>query len=91
MMHLINGKTVIADATHLNKKSRDTLLKNLTVDITTKIALVIQTPLNVCLERNAKRVGITRVPDKTLYSMYHSFRTPSITEEFDKVIYVKGV
>ena len=90
-MHLLNGKTVIADATHLNKKSRDKLLHNLSAKIDKKIALVMVTDFKTCMDRNRQREGITRVPDKTMHQMHHSFKVPDVRlEDFDQVLKVNG-
>lgn len=89
-MHLINGKTVFADATHINVKSRNKLLNGLSVIPDKKIAIIVDTPFEECMKRNAAREGITRVPDKTMYQMHNSFRPPSVGEGFDQIVKVKG-
>ena len=90
-MHLLNGKTVIADATHLNKKSRDKLLHNLSAKIDKKIALVMVTDFKTCMDRNRQREGITRVPDKTMHQMHHAFKMPDARfEDFDQILKVDG-
>lgn len=87
-MHLLRGETVIADATHLNIKSREKLLKSLQVIPDKIIAVIVNTPFEICMERNAARQGIIRVPDQTMYRMKHTFRKPSITEHFDQIVEV---
>ena len=89
-MHLINCKTVIADATHLTSNSRQKLLNSLTCIPEAVYVVVMMTPFDVCMERNAGRVGITRVPDKSMYRMKNSYQKPNaVFEPFDKVVYVK--
>lgn len=88
-MHLLRGETVIADATHLSSGSRKKLLNQLQVTPDKIIAVVINTPFEVCMERNAAREGITRVPDKTMFQMRSNFRPPSPNEGFDKIVFVK--
>lgn len=89
-MHLLNGKTVIADATHLNKKSREKLLNSLTAKIDKTIAIVVVTSFEECMRRNKKREGtIRRVPDKSMYSMARAFKTPdAMYENFDQILKV---
>lgn len=90
-MHLLNGDTVIADATHMNKASRDKLLNSLTAPIDFKVAVVMTTPFEVCKERNSKREGITRVPDSEMFKMWHRFYPPNkVNEDFDLIVRVKG-
>lgn len=90
-MHLLNGETVIADATHINKGSRDKLLRTLTAPIDSKFAVVIKTPFEVCVERNKKREGITRVPDEAMLRMWHKFSPPNkVCEDFDVIVTVDG-
>lgn len=90
-MHLINGKTVIADATHLNQNSRERLLKTLSVKPDILIAVVMMTPFETCMARNGARVGITRVPDKMMFRMKNGFKIPNLAvENFNKVVKVTG-
>lgn len=78
---------IIIDATHLTKASRAKVLKRLaTVDEIR--AMVMTTPLEVALERNAKREGRTRVPDDVIKSMYNSFELPTKEEGFDSIAYI---
>lgn len=90
-MYLLNGKTVIADATHLTINSRKKLLSNLSAKGFKTIVIIMDTPFETCFKRNAQRVGITRVPDKVMYAMKNRFKLPNTyIEHFDKVIMIKG-
>lgn len=90
-MHLLNGKTVIADATHINKASRDKLINNLTAHIDSKAAVVMNIPFEVCMERNSKREGITRVPDDSMFNMFRKLKVPNpLNENFDIIAKVDG-
>lgn len=90
-MHLLNGKTVIADATHLTINSRKKLLSNLSAKGFKIIIIVMNTSFETCMKRNAQRIGITRVPDKTMYAMKNRFKIPNqYIENFDKLVVVKG-
>jgi predicted kinase len=90
-MHLLNGKTVIADATHLTINSRKKLLSNLSAKGFKIIIIVMNTSFETCMKRNAQRIGITRVPDKTMYAMKNRFKIPNqYIENFDKLVMVKG-
>lgn len=92
-MHLINGKTVIADATHLTKGSRLKLINNLDVKPDKVTVIVMMTSVQTCLERVKNReLEITRVPEQTILSMSHRYRKPDARfEDFiNQVVYVKG-
>ncbi len=91
-MHLINGETVIADATHLTKGSRKKLLENLSITPDKIYVVVMTTKFETCFNRNKTRVGITCVPDKSMYSMKNRYQKPNPRVEtfIDKIIYAKG-
>ena len=59
--HLVNGYDVFADATHLNKKSRAKLLRNLTVRPREISVIWLQTPLDECINamKNARELEHT--------------------------------
>ncbi len=82
------GNDVVADATHLNPKSRLKLLSHLDLDRdrTEIIAVVMRTPLKICLERNENRIGTrSYVPPQVIKRMNRSLKEPT-PEEFDTVI-----
>lgn len=81
---LQQGNYVIADATHLTKNSRKKLLNNIIKPAQIR-CIFVNTPFNVCMERNSKRKGITRVPDKQMYRMKNTLQIPSATEGFDMI------
>ena len=91
-MHLINGDTVIADATHLSKGSRFKLINSLDIKPDKTIIVVIMTSFEECKKRNAQREGIRCVPDKSMNSMIHSFKKPDVRFEdyIDQIVYVNG-
>lgn len=78
---LVDGFDVIADATHLNRISRDKLIRAIdqyTTDYTIEY-VVADAPLDLCMKRNASREGRARVPDVIMYRMAKSFE--DITNE----------
>ena len=82
------GFNVIADATHINWRSRKKIITALQ-DIQNKVNIfvwVINTPLDVCLERNSFRTGITKVPKRSMLSLFNSKDIPSLSESnIDKI------
>lgn len=85
---LKEGKNVIADATFINKASRKKFLTKVIQPSSLDI-IVLNTPLNVCLERNAARTGRELVPEKAIKNMYYNCETPTKEEGFDKITEVK--
>lgn len=82
---------VIADATHLNPRSRAKLFSHLNIDktCTQVVAIVMRTPLNVCIERNENRKGTrTYVPPTVIKRMYHSFKMPTTEEYYSMIDYI---
>ena len=82
---LDNGKVVIADATHLTEKARSATINSIKLGADDKLminAVVACTPLEVSLERNAKRTGRALVPEFSIKNMYRSCTDP----QFDKNI-----
>lgn len=91
--NLATGYNVIADATHLNKKSRYHLFHNIHYDRskTTVVGIYMKIPLEMCLEHNEKRKGTpTYVPPHDLYNMYEHLQPPNYNEPFDYIYIYDG-
>lgn len=74
-------KNIIADATHITKKSRDRLLNSLDLTNVEQVIVVVVMPsLREALRRNAKRKGRKRVPEKVVRNMYFQFQRPEYDE-----------
>ena len=74
---------IFIDATHISRASRAKVLSRLRAS--TPIALsveVFNTPVATCIERNAQREGLAKVPNQAIYSMAKQFQEPCI-EEFE--------
>lgn len=89
--NLLNSKDVYADATHLNWGSRNKLLKNFFgPKFKNKIlvkAIVINTPYEICLERNEKRAGRACVPPQVIESMQQKLTNPASDPfKYDQII-----
>ena len=77
---------IFIDATHLNEKARYKVLSRLFISSDYEInCLWFDVPLNVCLERNAKRTGRAVVPKTVIKNMYKSYTFPKRSEGFDHV------
>ena len=89
-------REVYADATHLTKKAREKLIKNIRVPLETLDirAVVVKPSIEQCLAQNAQRSGRELVPETVIRNMYNSFESPlnddlryEMIIENDKVIY----
>ena len=86
---LNRGWDVFADATHLNKASRNKLIRSLNLQSVSSIEVIwIKTPLEECLKRNKKREGTRAyVPETAIRNMHASIEAPEFEEGID-VIYI---
>lgn len=81
---------VYVDATHLTKKSREKLVREINnvcrpFDI---IVVAIKPSVEQCLAQNAQRSGREFVPEKVIMNMYSSFEDPWDDDlDYEEVIY----
>ena len=82
-----NYETVIADATHLNARAREKVLRSLEEILKTGninvYVLFVNASLETALERNTQRKGRALVPESAIRNMYNSLQTPSEKEGYD--------
>lgn len=75
------GHSVIADATHIDSKSRAKLINAIGVIPNVELIFdVFTTPLQTCIIRNGLRMGIRKVPTKVIEDMFIRMELPT-TEE----------
>lgn len=92
--HLDKGEIVFADATHLNEVSRRKLISNLKLAKEDYVVpIVIETPLEICLERNARRTGRERIPESVIEDMFESLTdpaddSPEMVERYNDILYM---
>ena len=84
---LASGKSAIYDACNINYKRRMEFLKSLNKISCEKIAVIMATPYEVCIERNSQRER--NVPEHVIKRMYMNFNIPYWYEGWDdiKVVY----
>lgn len=84
------GTSIVIDNTNLLYRLRLPYFKALhATPLKNKKRIVgiwLQTPLDVCLERNATRVGNAKVPVNVIHNMHKIFQQPKLTEGFDRII-----
>ena len=79
----LNGdeKIVVADATHINKRSRNKLLNALKLSNEVNvIPIFFDICQAVCMERNSKREGRAYVPKSVIRRMGYQFEIPRFEE-----------
>lgn len=88
--YLKNGYSAILDATNVSYKRRMAFLAELKSIPCEKICILMATPYEWCLERNAKRER--KVPEDVIEKMYRGFDVPWYYEGWDniKVEYAPG-
>lgn len=80
---LRDGKSAIYDATNINYKRRMTFLTELKNIPCEKICVLVATPYDECLKRNAKRER--KVPEYVIERMYRQFNIPYWYEGWDDI------
>ena len=87
--HLLNGKTVVADATHLNKKSRAKVLDKVRKFADEIEAVVLDTGVETAFERNDQRTGRAWVKHGIIRRMFFTMEMPEKEEGFDKITIIR--
>ncbi len=82
--NILEGKNVIFDATNISYKKRRAWLERFNRYDIQKIAVLVATPYEECLERNSKRER--KVPEEVITRMYHNFYIPQYYEGFDEIL-----
>ena len=85
-----NLENIFIDATHLNEKGRAKVLNKIVSrkNIEELNCVCFTTPLEVCLERNEKRTGRSKVPKSVVRRMFYSHTVPTLEEGFDNIIFI---
>jgi tRNA uridine 5-carbamoylmethylation protein Kti12 len=81
---LNNGEDVICDDLHTTKRERVSILHAVNDSNCKKVLIVMETPLEVCLERNANRIN--RLPDNVVKAIHRSYEPPTFGEGWDEII-----
>lgn len=86
---LVQGKNVLVDATHARRSWRDREVAVARARSAKTVAIWLDVPLAICLERNARKPGTQRwgeriVSPEFLCAVYLGFEPPS-RAEFDEI------
>lgn len=82
---LTTPRFVVADATHLNMKSRHKLLSQIKNKIDGIYIIYVDVPINTALDRNNYREGRSKVPETAIRNMWNSIQFPQVNEGIDGV------
>ena len=86
---LNEGHDVYADATHLNRASRNKLLSNISSKELDEIGVIfMNTSLETALERNDLREGLAFVSKGQIKRMFYSIQEPDLEEGFNFIVKV---
>lgn len=82
---LVVGFDVLCDGMYTFKTTRLELLSEIKMIDCKKILVVMTTPLEECLRRNAQRPN--PLPDFVVEDIYNRYQTPTFDEGWDEIIY----
>lgn len=82
---LQEGFNVVMDDSNILIKLRTEVLAAINECESKKILIVMDTPLDICLLRNANRKK--RLPDWVIYHMYRKYQVPTLDEGWDEILY----
>ena len=91
--HLISGYDVVYDARNCTKRNRQRILSsvqklNESENNIITVAIVMQTPLHECIERDNSRER--KVTEKVIIKYYNSMELPTKEEGFDNIYKCKA-
>ena len=86
---LVGEEITIADATHLNKKSRAKVLSRVAQFANEIEAVVIDVPLETAFAQNDKREGRAWVKHGIIRRMWFSMEEPTAEEGFTKITIIR--
>ena len=82
---LRNGQNVVIDDLHTDKEKRRMVLDALADVECRKVLVVLETPLEICLQRNRNRK--MRLPDGVVTGCASRYEAPRLDEGWDEIIY----
>lgn len=85
---LLSDSDVVLDDLHTRLEWRQDLLSAIQDIPCKKILVVMTTPLEECVRRNAQRQGQARLPDSAIYHLNQRYQPPSLEEGWDDIQYI---
>jgi predicted kinase len=87
---LINQRDVVFDATNTNKKYRKNIIKLAKLCNSRIVAVVMKTPLDICIKRNRERSEDSKIPEEKMYYFNKANLNLDYSEGFDEIIEVNS-
>jgi len=84
------GRSVVVDNTNPTTAERQSLIHWGHTYGAEIIGYYFASPVNLCLERNRRRLGKARVPDVAIYATLRKLSPPAYAEGFHKLFYVRA-
>ena len=82
-----NIPNIYCDSNHSTMSSRGKLLRYIDTKDYNINTIIINTPIEKCIERNKQRNGIAQVPEESIYMMQKYFQHPiNDYRHYDKII-----
>jgi predicted kinase len=82
---LREGRSVVVDNTNPTVEDRAPIIELAHSFGAEVVGFFLESRLRDCRERNARRTGRERVPDKAIFITYRRLRTPTLNEGFDRL------
>lgn len=81
-----NGESIIVDDMYITKESRQKLLSAISDIECKKVLIVLQTPLELCVERDRIRTS-HNLGKPIVYNFNKKYESPSLEEGWDEILY----
>jgi predicted kinase len=85
-----NPSTILFDAILVKRDERAPILRAVKEQSGTAVAVWFDTPLDICIARNAARPVDERMPEQAIRNVYAALEAPSTDEGFDEVIVISA-
>jgi predicted kinase len=82
---LREGRSVVVDNTNATPEDRAPLIEAARAWGAEVVGFSFESRMEDCLERNRRRIGRERVPDRALYITSKRLRPPTLAEGFDRL------
>lgn len=83
------GANIVYDSTNLSKKQRIKFLQEIKPGYE-KICCILDTPLDICIERNSHKQDYTKVDDIEYVILENIYQKPTYSEGWDLIFTLKG-
>lgn len=86
---LLNNNNVIIDNVYITRESRMKLISELSDIQCEKVLVVVQAPIEVCIERDKNRKS-HNLGETIIRNHYNRYQPPSLDEGWDDIIFIEN-